>query len=146
MIQQNNATTDIAATAIVIHCNQWANARISAQYASVGHNGGKFGALGEQNIHFSFSDMQIIDLVIINVLGSGTNQRNGIAGNQNVRIGWLTAAVNHQIINAVIQDQQRAFGWEHLDIEVRVFADVLSPDTCRINHLLGENIKLSATA
>ncbi|CSB94425.1 Uncharacterised protein [Vibrio cholerae] len=90
--------------------------------------------------------MQIIDLVIINVLGSGANQRNGIAGNQNVRIRWLTAAVDHQIINAVIQDQQRAFGGEHLDVEIRIFADVLSPNACCINHLLSENIKLSATA
>ena len=69
--------------------------------------------------------------------GGGANQRNGIARHQNIGIGGFAAAVDHVLINTVIEDQQRSFGRKHTNAQVGILRDALAPNPCRIDHHRG---------
>ncbi len=71
----------------------------------------------------------------------GAYQRDGIAGHQNIGIRRLAAAVNHPVINAVIEDQQRAFCRKHGDAQIGVFRDALAPDPGGVD----DDLRVNAT-
>ncbi|MNV49065.1 hypothetical protein D3C71_1410070 [compost metagenome] len=144
MIQQDNATADVTPAWIVIAGDQRTHTGISPQNAGLRHDRRQFFPFAQQDVHLFGGDAVAVDILVINVRRGGPNQGNGIAGHQNVSVGRLTAAVDDVIVDAVIEDQQRAFGREHANGQLGIFGNTLPPDPRGVHYHTGVQLAVFA--
>ncbi|MNR01390.1 hypothetical protein D3C85_1171940 [compost metagenome] len=106
MIQQHYAAADVAAALVAIHRHQGAYPGVGPQQAGAGHDGGQFYPLAQQHLYLFGVDGELINLVVVDATRGGADEGDGIARHQNVRIRRLAGAVEHQLVDAVIHDEQ----------------------------------------
>ena len=139
MIHQDNAPTDIAPRRVITQRDQRPHTAIGAQYPCPGHDRAEFFTFGQQRLYFLRGNPDILDIAVGDFFRGGTDQGDGIAGHQDIGIGWLATAVDYHAVDTIIHDQQGTLGREHANGQVSVFTDLLTPDTGSVYHLLGMN-------
>ena len=134
MVEQNDTAADAASAGIIIAGHQWAHAGIGAQHASTPKYRSQLFPLPQQRVDFGRCDPVVINFLVRDMFRRRANQRNGIAGHQNIGIGRFTAAVDDLSVDTMVEDQQRSLGREHGDAQIGIFRDPLSPDPGSIDH------------
>ncbi|MNH10332.1 hypothetical protein D3C79_698080 [compost metagenome] len=140
MIEQHDATADVAAAGVVVAGHQRPHPGIGAQNASLRQFRRQQRTFTDQNVHLLRRHHHIVYLVIVDVGGGGANQRDGVTRHQNVGVCRFAATVDHHVVDAVAQDQQCPFGREHADAQIGVLRNLLAPNAGGVDHHLGVDI------
>ena len=91
-------------------------------------------SLADQNVHLLRGHQHVVNLIVIDMGRGGADQRDGVTRHRDVGVCRFAAAVDHHVVDAVAEDQQRPFGREHADAQVSVFGDLLAPDAGGVDH------------
>ena len=127
MIQAYDAATDAASAGIIIACDERAYTRIGADDSSGGQRWSDFHALLEEDIHFFSGHAHVIHRFNGDSVAGCTDYAHCVVGHQDVGIGWLAAAVNDHVVDAVTKNKQCTTGGEHRDVHSSLLCDALSP-------------------
>ena len=92
--------------------------------------------LTQEQIYFVGSYVHIIALLERHFARCGTDKTYCIARHKDIGIGRLTTTVNDNIIYSVTENQQRTLSRQHLNGYTRLLSNLVTPDTCGINHNL----------
>ena len=85
-------------------------------------------AFADHEVHFFRGGAHVVNLVEGHTVARRANDTYGIVRHENVTIGWLAAAVQHHVVDAVPEDEQGALGGEHVDLDARQLCHGLPPD------------------
>ena len=104
VVEQHNTATDAAPAGIVIAGDQRTYAGVGAQYPRPPHDRRQLFPFAQQRFDLLGRYPVVVNFVIGDMHRSGANQRNSIAGHQNIGVSRFAAAVDNLTVNAVVED------------------------------------------
>ena len=125
MVEHHDAAAHAAAARIVVRRYQRTHAGVGAQDARMFQRRGQFHSLAQQQVDLVGRHVHVVHLVEGHLARRGADQRDRIARHQDVGVGRLAAAVEHDVVHPVAEDQQRALGRQHVDRHPRLAGDVV---------------------
>ena len=137
MVEQHDAAADVPSRGVVVRGDERPDPGIGAQDPRRGQRGGQLASLFEQQVHLIGRDPHVVPLVEAHVARGGADQRDRVAGDQDIGIGRLAAAVQDDAVHAMPEDQQRPLGREHVDRYVGHAGDSVAPDASGIDRQRG---------